>query len=65
MAREDGQNFRFVLVPPIEANLDEGKLPLVGSPSKGVAGARGGRHLNPTRAKWHAGGITGKGGTVL
>lgn len=27
--REDGRNVRFVLVPPTEANIDEGKLSMV------------------------------------
>ncbi len=44
--REDGQNFRFVLVPPIEANLDEGKLSMAAPLARELLGREAGQQFN-------------------
>lgn len=46
LLREDGRNFRFRLVPPMEANIDQGRLS-VGTPlGKALLGRRPGEEFS-------------------
>lgn len=43
--REDGRNFRFLLVPPMEANIDEGRLSVAAPLGKALLGRRPGEEF--------------------
>jgi transcription elongation GreA/GreB family factor len=43
--REDGRNFRFVLVPPIEANINEGRLSVAAPLGKALLGREPGEEF--------------------
>lgn len=42
LLREDGRNFRLRLVPPVEANISEGKLSVAAPLGKALTGRRAG-----------------------
>ncbi len=52
--REDGRNFRFVLVPPSEANPDEGKLSMAAPLGRELLGREAGEEFS----------FQGQGGSV-
>jgi len=46
LLREDGRNFRFRLVPPIEANINQGKLSVASPMGKALLGRRQGEEFS-------------------
>jgi transcription elongation GreA/GreB family factor len=44
--REDGRNFCFRLVPPIEANINQGKLSVASPMGKALLGRRQGEEFS-------------------
>lgn len=46
LLREDGRNFRFRLVPPVEANINQGKLSVAAPLGKALLGRRPGEEFS-------------------
>ena len=46
LLREDGRNLRFQLVPPMEANINQGKLSVASPMGKALLGRRQGEEFS-------------------
>ena len=46
LLREDGRNFRFLLVPPMQANIEENKLSVAAPLGKALLGRHAGEEFS-------------------